>query len=249
MLHFRSICVHLHHVTSCQFTPGVKDCSLRNQQFLCIQLNHSYSLPEVLVSWACFALFCFFFYYYYLKNTCLKFQQLPAEDFFLFLWVLPSLPLPPQALLPSGPLFLGDGFLLGASLFSYSRIRETIFAQVANFLETFLGLGFSVSADRASSRLLAASTSFSAIRLHEQKLNLKYCKRRETDFYWLSSSSSRNNMSSINCHSVEKRKASNYPLKSKYVSTAFTQNRTQVPEIPELRVCNLTAACVCYSSQ
>lgn len=145
-------------------------------------------------------------------------QQVPC-----YLWVLPS---------SSGSAafwasFFGEGSLLGASLISSKPLLGETPLPDASFFDKAPLLDLALSnasafAAAASSRLLASSTSFSAIRLHEQNLNLRYCKRRETDLYWLSNSSSSHSMSSINCHSIEKQKVSNYPLKSKYVLTAFT---------------------------
>lgn len=159
-------------------------------------------------------------------------QQVPW-----YLWVLLSLP--PQALLPCGPLS-DEGSLLGASLFTKRLLLGEGPLPDASFFDKapFLGFPFSVLAlssnsasafsAAAASRFFASSTSFSAISLREQNLNLRYCKRRETDLYWLSNYSSNHSMSSMKCHSVEKQKVSNYLLKFMYVLTAFPQSRTQV---------------------
>lgn len=161
-------------------------------------------------------------------------QQVPW-----YLWVLPSLPLPLQALLPCGPLS-DESSLLGASLFTKRLLLGEGPIPDASFFDKapFLGFPFSVLAlssnsasafsAAAASRFFASSTSFSAISLREQNLNLRYCKKRETDLYWLSNYSSNHSMSSMKCHRVEKQKVSNYLLKFMYVLTAFPQSRTQV---------------------
>lgn len=105
-----------------------------------------------------------------MKSTCLKLQQLPAEDLFFFffvqqmpwyLWVMPSLPLPPQALLPCEPLFFGEGSLLGAYFFSWRLLLgRGVFRDDE---DCFLGL--TLSCNTAASCLFASSASFSAISL------------------------------------------------------------------------------------
>lgn len=164
------------------------------------------------VFWGCFGLVLFFFSLIW-RVLAWSFSSSQQRIYFFFFLSAVALVPAGAALgsLPREPLFVAEGSLLEASCFSWRFLQDRSVSKD----DEARSLSLTLSCNAAASCFLASSSSsFSAISLHEQNLNLRYCKRRETGFHWPSNSSSSQGMSSINCHSVEKQKVSNYPLKS-----------------------------------